>query len=326
MISAQNISKDFGTKRVLHNISFDILRGEVVGLLGPNGAGKTTLIRILTGFFPPTEGKVTLDEVDLLKNPKKMKRQIGYLPERLSLYPDMTGDEFLKFVAEIRGIPRRKKKAEIDEKMDLTGLGEVRGRLIGHFSKGFLQRLGLAQALIGDPDVLILDEPTNGLDPKQTVEIRELIRRLGRDRTLILSTHLLPEVSKVCERVLILNQGRIVARGRPDELEEELRDRQEILVKVGQKGDSIEKEFEAALEKVFRSMPGIESFQKVEKEGKNPVMLYLLRTARDGDLCGEVSKQIVRAGFPLLELAVQHLSLEDIFVKLMVSEKVEEPK
>lgn len=320
MISAQNISKDFGSRRVLHDVSFDILRGEVVGLLGPNGAGKTTLIRILAGFFPPTEGRVTLDEVELSKHPKKVKRKIGYLPEHLSIYPDLRVDEFLRFVAEIRGIPRKDREDEIDHKIALCNLHSVRGRLIGHLSKGFLQRVGLAQTLIGNPEVLILDEPTNGLDPRQTIEIRELIRELGKDRTLILSTHILPEVSKICERVLILNQGRIVAQGRPDELEEELRERQEIMVRIGIRSDVEVAEALQRLDQVLRSIRGIQTVKRVNH--KDSIMTYLLQTSLQDDLRSDISRRVVQAGFPLLELAVQRLSLEEIFMKLVVSEEI----
>ena len=311
MISVQEVSKQYGPKRVLEKISFEITKGEVLGLLGPNGAGKTTLLRILTGFFPPTEGKVLVDGLDLARQPKKLKRRIGYLPERLSIYPDLTVEEFLRFAAEIKGIPRGRRKAEIQTKMEICGIEPVRKRLMGHLSRGYTQRVGLAQALLGDPDVLILDEPTSSLDPKQIIEIRELIRSLGRERTLILSTHVLPEVSKVCERVLILNQGRIVAQGRPEDLERGLADRQEILVRV--EGGSV------SLELVLRSIPGVRSVEKQGQEGW--VTTYLLQTLPHEDLRSEISKRIVEMGFPLLELTMKRLSLEDVFLKLVLSEE-----
>lgn len=319
MISLQNVSKDFGTRRVLFNLSLDILRGEVVGLLGPNGSGKTTLMRILTGFFPPTEGKARIDGVDLAREPKKLKRRIGYLPERLSIYPDLKIEEFLRFVAQIRQVSRKKREFEIIDKISLCGLAPVRGRLIGHLSKGFLQRLGLAQALIGDPEILILDEPTSGLDPKQTIEIRDLIRELGRDRTLLLSTHILPEVSKVCERVLILAEGRIVAQGRPDELEEKLQGRQKIVVRIGERSEEREGRKIPSLEEILRAIPGIESVQKTARQ--DSVATYHLQSIPREDLRSEVSKRIIQAGFPLLELSVERLSLEEIFVKLIVPEE-----
>ena len=330
MISAQNVCKNYGPRRVLHDLNFEVRKGEIVGLLGPNGAGKTTLMRILTGFFPPTEGKVLLDGIELAKDPKKLKRQIGYLPERISLYPDLRVDEFLNFVAEIKGVPRKKRKQEIGQKMELCGVETVRNRLIGHLSKGFIQRLGLAQALLADPEVLILDEPTSGLDPKQIIEIRELIRQLGRERTLILSTHILPEVSKVCERVLILNQGRIVAQGTPEELERGVAERQEILVRVGQyvgAGFPRPSRGKGAVaaplpEEIFRSISGIQSVERqIETDGS---VTYLLQTLPHDDLRSEISKRIVEEGFDLLELSTKRLSLEDVFLKLVVSEQAVE--
>lgn len=300
---------------MLHDISFEVAKGEVLGLLGPNGAGKTTLMRILTGFFPPTEGRVTVD-----------KRQIGYLPERLSIYPDLRVEEFLRFVAEVKGVPRNQRKGEVEGKMEICGVASVRRRLIGQLSRGFTQRVGLAQALLADPDILILDEPTSSLDPKQIIEIRELIKSLGRERTLVLSTHILPEVSKVCERVLILNQGRIVAQGRPEDLERGLADRQEILVRVGgpfvgarlprplQKGGET-----PPLQETLSSITGVKSvFLAGEKEG---IATYLLETLPHEDLRSEISRRIVEAGFPLLEITQKHLSLEDVFLKLVLSEE-----
>lgn len=324
MISVQNVSKDFGRRRVLHNISFSVLRGEVVGLLGPNGSGKTTVMRILTGFFPPTEGKALVDGVDLAKEPRRLKRRIGYLPERLSIYPDFRIEEFLNFVAEVRGVPPKKRKFEVLDKISLCGLVSVRGRLVGHLSKGFLQRLGLAQALVGDPEILILDEPTTGLDPKQTVEIRKLIRELGCDRTLLLSTHILPEVSQVAERVLILNEGRIAAQGRPDELEEKLQERQEIVLRIGEKKRSGEEDGIGSLEKILCEIPGIESVEKTDEH--DSVATYHLQAPPRQDLRSEISKKIIQAGFPLLELTVKRMSLEEIFVKLVVSEEAKEPR
>ncbi len=310
MIAVQNVSKSFGSRKALDQISFEIKQGEILGLLGPNGAGKTTLMRILTGFFPPSEGKVLLGGNDLAKNPKKLKKKIGYLPERISLYPDLRVEEFLRFVAEIKGVRRREMEREIEEKSGQCGIESVRKRLIGQLSKGFVQRVGLAQALIADPEILIFDEPTSGLDPKQIIEIRELIRALGRKRTLILSTHILPEVSLVCERILILNQGKIVAQGSPHELEQGLRDREEIVVRVG-KGTG-------NLERILNSITGILSVTKIDEE--DSAVNYLLQTVPREDLRSEISRRIVEAGFPLLEITTRRLSLEDVFLKLTLQE------
>jgi ABC-2 type transport system ATP-binding protein len=320
VISVQNVSKDYGSHRVLHQVSFDVKKGEVLGLLGPNGAGKTTMMRILTGFFRPTEGRVFLDGFDLSKDPKRLKRRIGYLPERVTLYPDLRVEELLKFVAQIRRVPRKKVKAEIDEKTARCGIESVRRRLIGHLSKGFLQRVGLAQALIGNPDVLVLDEPTASLDPKQIIEIRELIRELGRERTLVLSTHILPEVHLVCERVLILNQGRIVAQGKTAELEQGLRERHEIVVRVGRSGAPGEGEKLASLEVLLGSIPGVESVARTSEE--DSAVTYLLQALPDEELRPEIARRVVETGLPLLEFQTKRLSLEDIFLKLVVSEEM----
>src|SRR3989338_5400423 len=228
MLKAVDLSKDFGGFRALDRVSFEVREGEVLGFLGPNGAGKTTAMRIFTGFFPPTHGKVWVGGEDFFKNPERMKRQIGYLPEAIGLYSDMRVLDFLQFVAQVKRVPSRLRKPHIEEKITRCGLWDVKNWMIGRLSKGYRQRVGLAQALIGDPDVLILDEPTNGLDPKQIIEIRSLIRELGKERTLVLSTHILPEVSMLCDRVMILNQGKVVASGTTDELEAGLEKRQEI--------------------------------------------------------------------------------------------------
>lgn len=318
MISVQNISKDYGSFRALHNLSFEVRAGEVLGLLGPNGAGKTTILRILTGFFPPTEGKVSLNGVLMADDPVAVKRRIGYLPEQVSLYPDFRVEELLKFVAEIKGVARKQIKNEIEDKMARTGVLEVRRRLVGQLSRGFRQRVGLAQALVGNPDVLILDEPTNGLDPRQIIEIRGLIRELGRERTLVLSTHILPEASLLCGRVLILNQGRIVAQGRPAELERGLGERQEILLRVGERASREDVGTPLRLEEILRALPGVEWVEKTGEE--NRAEHYTLQTTPFEDLRAEISRRVMEAGFPLLELSTKRLSLEDIFLKLVLKE------
>lgn len=211
MISVQNVSKSFGSVQALRDISFDIHRGEVVGFLGPNGAGKTTLIRLITGFFSPTEGIVQVDGSDLFRSKPELRRKIGYLAENNPLYHDMTVRAFLNYAAKLKGIPPADRQGAIHQAVDQCGIASAFDRLIGKLSKGYQQRIGMAQALLGDPELFILDEPTNGLDPQQIIEVRNLIQTLGRDRTVILSTHILPEVQMTCERVLILNQGRLAA-------------------------------------------------------------------------------------------------------------------
>ena len=211
MISVHNVSKSFGSVNALQNVTFEIKRGEVVGFLGPNGAGKTTMMRLITGFFPPSEGKILIDGKDLFKSKPVLRRKIGYLPENNPLYQDMTAQAFLSYVAQLKGISFWARKNVIQKVAGQCGVESILNRMVGKLSKGYQQRLGLAQALLGDPELLILDEPTNGLDPQQIIEIRSLIQKLGRERTIILSTHILPEVQVTCQRVLILNEGQVAA-------------------------------------------------------------------------------------------------------------------
>ena len=211
MISVQKVSKFFGPIKALQDISFEIKRGEVIGFLGPNGAGKTTMMRLITGFFPPTDGTVLIDGQNLFKSKPNLRKKIGYLPENNPLYRDMTTKAFLFYVAALKGIPFWSRKKIVQKVADQCGVDSVLNRIVGKLSKGFQQRVGLSQALLGDPELLVLDEPTNGLDPKQIIEIRSLIQALGRERTILLSTHILPEVQATCQRVLILNEGQVAA-------------------------------------------------------------------------------------------------------------------
>ena len=285
----------------------------MLGFLGPNGAGKTTAMRILTGFFSPSAGRVWIEDSELFKKPRETKRRIGYLPERVSLYGDMQVLEFLRFVSAVKGVPRRVRKQHLEEKISQCGLWDVRKRLIGRLSKGFQQRVGLAQALVGDPAILVLDEPTSGLDPKQIIEIRSLIRELGRERTLILSTHILPEVSMVCDRVLILNQGKVVASGTTEQLEAGLKDRHEVFVVMGDHGRK-----EEALS-LFGSLPGVLRIDVIEE--KSDQVSFSLQVSKGQDLRPQISRLFVQHQIPLLEIRSGRLSLEEIFLKLVVNEK-----
>lgn len=313
MVRVENITKDFGKLRAIDQMSFEMRQGEVLGFLGPNGAGKTTVVRILTGFFPPSSGRVFIGDQELTHHPKEIKKRIGYLPETVHLYTDMRVNEYLEFVSRVRGVSAKKRKAHLEEKLARCGLWDVRQRLVGHLSKGFRQRVGLAQALIGDPEVLVLDEPTTGLDPKQNVEIRSLIRELGRERTLILSTHILPEVSMVCDRVLIINQGRIVAAGTADELEAGLKKRQNIFVVIG---DPAKKS--SALE-ILGSLPGVERITVMEEKADQ--VSFTLSVAKERDLRPEITRLFVKRGISLLEIRSGRLSLEEIFMKIVVNEE-----
>ncbi len=242
MIEVENLTKRYGPTVAVSDLSFTVQKGEILGFLGPNGAGKTTTMRVITGFLPPTQGKVLVAGYDVVEDPLEAKRRTGYLPETPPVYPDMTVDEYLAFVARIKGVSHRDIKArlaEVDEKCAIT---DVRRRQIGKLSKGYRQRVGLAQALIHNPDVLVLDEPTAGLDPKQIIETRELIKRLAGQHTVILSTHILPEVSKTCQRVVVINAGQIVAVGTPDELMRRLQGFSTLLVTAeGPAAEIIEK-------------------------------------------------------------------------------------
>ena len=310
-IRVEKISKEFGQFRALEDVSFELRKGEVLGFLGPNGAGKTTAMRILTGFFPPTNGKVLIGGKDLFENPNQAKKKIGYLPESVSLYPDMRVEEFLKFAAEIKGVKKRDRKKHLENIMDRCGLADVRARLIGRLSKGYKQRVGIAQALVGDPEVLILDEPTNGLDPKQIIEIRKLIRELGRERSLILSTHILPEVSMVCDRVLILNKGRVVASGTVSELEAGLTKDSEIYAVIGDPLRSDE---------AFRLLKSFSSVENVRVEKNGETVSFCLTMGPGEDIRPAITKLFVQHQIPLLEIRSGKLSLEDIFMKIVVSE------
>ena len=313
MIRLENVSKYYGSFCALDHVSFEVHQGEVLGLLGPNGAGKTTALRVLTGFFPPSSGKVWVDGEVFAKKPVALKEKIGYLPESVSLYNDMRIQEFLSFAAAVKGLPRGERRAQVDEKLTQCGLWDYRFRLIGRLSRGLRQRAGLAQALLGDPPILVLDEPTNGLDPKQIIEIRNLIRELGEKRTLILSTHILPEVSMVCDRVLIVNQGKVVASGTTEELEAGLRDRHEVFVMMG---DRFRKDEAIAL---LQSISGIEKIAVCEE--KDDSVTFSISVGKDHDVRPTISKLFVEKQIPLLEMKSGKLSLEEIFLRIVVSEK-----
>jgi ABC-2 type transport system ATP-binding protein len=241
MIEVQNLTKRYGPHVAVDDVSFGVDRGEVVGFLGPNGAGKTTTMNILTGYLSATEGSVTIDGTNILEDPEAVKRRIGYLPENPPLYPEMTVKDFLHFVCRLKKVPKDQIKQRIEGGLDTVGIVEVYNRLIGNLSKGYRQRVGLAQALMGNPDILILDEPTSGLDPKQIIEIRELITTLGKDRTVVLSSHILHEVSAICKRVMIINNGRIVADGDPAHIGQDLYDTSQVVLTLAAEREAVEK-------------------------------------------------------------------------------------
>jgi len=313
LIKFENVSKKYGAFHALRDVSFEIREGEIVGFLGPNGAGKTTAMRILSGFFPPTSGRVFVRGIDMSKHPHKAKRAIGYLPETVSLYPDMKVLEYLQFAARLKGVPSHELRGHIRSKMSFCGLLECGHRLIGRLSKGYRQRVGLAQALLADPPVLILDEPTTGLDPTQIKEIRELIRALGQNRAVILSTHILPEVSTLCSRVLMINQGQILASGTVRELASCLKDREAIHIRIRDKKD------QALALKVLGSIAGVENL-KAEEEAKGETFISF-ETSPDEDLRPRIMKLFVEQGISLTEIRRLQLTLEDIFLGLLKNGK-----
>jgi ABC-2 type transport system ATP-binding protein len=301
MIEVQHLTKYYGTRLALNDISFSVPKGSVTGFLGPNGAGKTTTMRVLSGFLRPTEGKVTVAGHDLKEDSLAAKAKTGYMPESPPIYPEMTVREFLDFVAAIKKVPAKLRKERMDTAVQETGLGEVRGRIVGRLSKGYRQRVGLATALIHDPEVLILDEPTAGLDPIQIVEIRNLVRRLGHERTVLLSTHILPEVTQVCHNAIIINEGRIIASGPLEELRGIMHANLRVRVIV-------KKDTSGFLKKV-RDLNGVAGAAQEDHS-------VLVDFEPDADLRDEIAEIAVKGGHELLELASAQATLEEIFLKL----------
>ncbi len=312
MIEAQNLSRRYGDFTAVNDVSFAVGEGEILGLLGPNGAGKTTTIRMITGFLPPTEGRVTVGGTDLFEAPVQARRQIGYLPENVALYGEMRVGEYLGYRARLEGLKRAEAKRACESALERCLLSDVRNQVIGTLSKGYRQRVGLATAILHEPAVLILDEPTVGLDPKQIIAIRELIRDLGRERTLILSTHILSEVELLCNRVLIIDKGRIVAEGTPESLRQSSRGASEIRVAFAAV-DGLSPEGPAAAEaqEALGSMPGVTAVRPGPEAGE-----FRLTASADADPRAEIFRLAVARGWTLVELAQSKASLEDVFVRL----------
>jgi ABC-2 type transport system ATP-binding protein len=300
MIQVNGLTKDYGARRAIDNLSFDAEQGEIVGFLGPNGAGKTTTMRILTGYMPPTDGTAIVAGYDVVEESLEVRKRVGYLPETVPLYNDMTALEYLKFMADLRKIPNSEERAF--ETLAKVNLEERANSYIGNFSKGMRQRIGLAQALIHRPEVLILDEPTIGLDPAQVVEMRSVIREIGQDRTVLLSTHILTEAQQICDRVLIINKGQIVTEDTPENLQARLAGAQRVLVRVRGEAD----ELPARISKV-------KGVRDVEAKPDGSVEFEF---SAGQDVRPLVAKTVVQAGFDLLEMRPIGLSLEEIFLEL----------
>lgn len=300
MIRVEGLIKDYGPRRAVDNLSFTAEKGEILGFLGPNGAGKTTTMRILCGYMPPTAGKVEVAGFDVVEQSLDVRRRVGYMPETVPLYPDMTIFDYLKFMADLRHLPDAEDR--VDGVLEKVNLEQRADSYIGSLSKGMRQRVGLAQALIHEPEVLILDEPTIGLDPAQIFEVRNLIRELGRQHTIMLSTHILSEAQQVCNRVMIINKGRIVAEDTPERLQSRMAGAQRVILNVGEDSDGLDA-LVGQVSGVSRVAPGVNGGLEIDVDpGK--------------DARAEIARVVVNAGYDLLELRPQGLSLEDVFLQL----------
>ena len=315
MIEVQHLTKRYGPVTAVDDVSFRVERGEILGFLGPNGAGKTTTMRILTGYMPATEGKAIVAGFDVFDQPIEAKRRTGYLPETPPLYPDMSVLEYLQFVAKIKGVPSGERRQRVQQVMARTRIDDMASRLTGRLSKGYKQRVGLAQALIHNPDVLILDEPTAGLDPKQIIETRELIKELAGDHTIILSTHILPEVAQTCQRIVIINKGRVVAVDTPDNLTARLRGSSTMYVEVDASGADAA----ASLGRV----PGVT--RVVEADRRDGHVAFEIDSERGRDVRRDLARAVVASGWGLLEMRPMRMSLEDVFLSLTTEESATPP-
>ncbi len=314
MIEIQNLTKEYGKIKAVDNISFTVEKGEILGFLGPNGAGKSTTMNILTGFISSTSGSVKVAGHDILENPIEVKKHIGYLPELPPLYMDMTVNEYLDFCANLKSVPLKDWKNQKKDIMELVKVTHVSHRLIKNLSKGYKQRIGLAQALVGTPEVLILDEPTVGLDPKQIIEIRKLIKALGKNHTIILSSHILPEVSAVCDRVVIINKGKIAAIDTPDNLSKKLADFSRFTVTIAGPENKVKD--------ILNHLYGVKYLETSSKL-KEDEYSYIIEADKDVDVRKSMFNQLAQQGYPILELKSLSLSLEDIFLQLTTNEEKE---
>jgi ABC-2 type transport system ATP-binding protein len=313
MIQVSSLSKTYGPKVAISDVTFDVRPGEILGFLGPNGAGKTTTMRILCGYLPATSGSALVAGYDIFSQSLEARRRIGYLPESVPLYPEMTVESYLHFMAEIRHVPRKLRKDRVNTVMRQTHVDNVRSTAIGKISKGYRQRVGIAQALVHDPPVLILDEPTVGLDPKQITETRQLIKSLGGEHTVILSTHILPEVSMTCNRVVIISDGHVVAEDTPDNLTKRLRGAERISLEVRGPADDVRRS--------FLSLPNVLNVEVQANDGRPRL---LVDTAVGQDVREDLASTVVGNGWGLLELRSVGMSLEEVFLKLTTREEATE--
>ena len=314
MIRVLELSKYYGITRAVDSLSFTVEKGEVLGFLGPNGAGKTTTMKMLTCYLPPSSGTAEIFGYDILEESMEVRKRIGYLPERNPLYADMDVSSFLELAARLKGVGKDRLGPAVDTASERCGVGEASRRKIGNLSKGFQQRAGIAQAIVNEPELLILDEPTIGLDPRQIIDIRTLIKDLGRDRTVILSSHILPEVSEVCDRVIIINNGKLVAVDSPENLREGLKRSTMTMVRLAA-GASLE---EAG--RLIGSAGGAK-LVRTDGPGADGSLLLTVESSSDTDIRGPLARKLVEGGAPLLEIYSEELSLEDIFISLVTEEE-----
>ncbi|MCB0220302.1 MAG: ATP-binding cassette domain-containing protein [Chrysiogenetes bacterium] len=311
MIEAAGLTKRFGEHLAIQDVTFRVENGEIMGFLGPNGAGKSTTMRILTGYLPPSAGTASIDGFDVLEHPMEVKRRVGYLPEQPPLYTELLVDEYLSYVADLKGVPARERKAAVGRAADRCGLSSVRRRLIANLSKGFRQRVGLAQALIHDPKVVVLDEPTSGLDPKQIQEVRALIREVAADKTVILSTHILQEVEALCDKVAIINKGRIVAVDSPESLSEKAGAAGRLRIRIARPPAE-----EAAFKAEVAKIDGVLSAEGVAPgDGHH----FSVHVGAAPEIREKVSSLVVEKGWGLLEMRDEGTRLEEVFLQLTQS-------
>lgn len=315
MIEVKNVTKKYGSTIAVNNVSFDVKDGEVVGFLGPNGAGKSTTMNMITGFIEPTSGQIIVNGNDILKKPRKAKKEIGYMPETVPLYYELTPKEFVSYMAELKLVKRNERKQEVQKVLKETGLEDVQNKLIRNLSRGYKQRVSMAGALVGNPDVIILDEPTVGLDPKQITEIRNLIKELGKKHTVILSSHILSEVSQICERVIIINKGKVVAIDTPENLEKSTKEKNGISLIVEDQKNNMSK-----LKEIIKEIDSID-FVKDNEDGTKQ---YIITYSADIDLRKKLFEVLPKQEIVIFELKKTETTLEDAFMKLINTSKEDE--
>lgn len=308
MIEVKNITKKYGKFIAVDNISFTINEGEIIGLLGPNGAGKTTTMNMITGFIEPTEGEIIIDGYDILKKPQKAKKQIGYMPEGVPLYNDLTVKEFINYMADLKMVNKKERKEKVQKIIESTNLQDVQNKLIKNLSRGYKQRVSIAGALVSNPKILILDEPTVGLDPKQITEIRSLIKILGKEHTIILSSHILSEISQICQKVIIINKGKIVAIDTPTNLEDKVKNQNQLTVTVEDKENKIQE--------ITNNIKGIQEI-KLIKDNQDGTKEYIISLKENANVRKEIFEKYAKNNITIFELKKSEATLEDAFMELI---------